>query len=211
MSLPNFMPGECPISWKRASHRVLISGQEDQIEPAFSRLKNYLESYARENMTALLISDGIKLYLRASAKARKSIEDMSKYILDDCEINDRMYETLEGIYPLILLISPVAIIDSGLGTEYDVLDIKNNVCKVSCSFWRQARVFSIAAFAVVITGYYPFYEVNDAFTKLTLIRDEKGVSGNLNPSSYNDTSVRPVRLFQDMVAFCSETRLAWES
>jgi hypothetical protein len=95
------MLGEFSISWKRASNRVLVIGDDagDLVENAFIRLKSYLESYTRKNGTSLLISDGKKIYLHATAKVRKSLEYyINRHILDNRDIDyERMSEIAEDL------------------------------------------------------------------------------------------------------------------
>lgn len=200
---PDLPLGNYLFSWEKASYRVLLTGDQDLANKTYNRLKSCFERYAQKNDVMLLISDGEKFCLHGNSRCRQSFETyVSRCVLDvPGSLEDEMACVRDLLGSLIILIGP----------ETFTLNVESNDNKCGAfkrntvpSLWRRARVLSFASFAVLPDRVPPFSEINDAFTKIRLVRQSHDLSQYIVTTDSPHISVKMISLFPDVMAVVRE-------
>ena len=188
---PDFQIGSYTVSWKRASHTILVTGEPAVTDHVYLKTRKHLKSYAKQNKVLLLTSSD-KLYLYGQNK--RSILDYYMGRYREFSFEEQLDYEKDLMDSLIILIGP------------ETFRLNQYALTVLRMLWRRARVLSIAVIAVLPQSQenLPFNEQYIARTQLNLFAMKLDIPQGLDFVIDEYLTIRVLNLFPSIAAVCRE-------
>jgi len=179
------------VSWKRAAHSILITGEFAAINRSYLSVRTYVANYAQQNKVLLLTSDG-KVSLHGQSKRSILESYMGRY--SEFSFEEQLDYEKNLMDSLIILIGP------------ETFRLNRDDLAILRILWRRARVLSIAVIAVLPQSQrnLPFDEQHIARTKLNLFVREQDIPQGLDFVIDEHFAIRVFNLFPGVIAVCRE-------